>query len=313
MTDTAQERDWSAYWQARGAAGEAFLGEGVEQHPALAAHWDAVFAAAPEDAAVLDVATGAGSVLKRAHAAGLAHLTGTDVSRAALDLMQKALPDAGAVEAPADAVPLPDAGFDLVTSQFGFEYAGPDAALEMLRLTKPGGTLAALGHLRGSVIEREVAANAETAAAVQRTGFSPAARRLIEAEFAVRRTGEGQDAARAAQSAFQGPEAALAMAIAKEPQGLGAHLYHGFRQLYQKQRAYDLADITGWLDGMDREVAAFEGRMRTMRTAAMDEGAMQALTSRLTEAGAAEAGFEPMTLPGEAGPSCWVLSARKAQ
>ena len=304
-------RDWSAYWQSRGAAGEAFLGEGVETHPGLAAFWDEVFAGTAPGARVLDVACGAGSVLKRAHAQGLTDLTGADASPDALRLLHQALPEAATVEAPADALPLGEQAFDLVTSQFGFEYAGDAAASELARVLAVGGQLVALVHMTGSVIEREVADHAAAVEAVAACGFSSAARTLIETEFAYRRREATEDAVRAAQAAFDPPQRALHAAMQERPGGIGQHLYDGFRQLYQRQQAYDLSDVTGWLDGMEAEVAAFRGRMSTMRAAARSEAAMEGIAQQLEEGGLSDVAFEGFTLPGDEAPSAWRLTARR--
>jgi len=49
--------------------------------------------------------------------------------------------------------------FDVVASQFGFEYADPiKAAGEAARLLKPDGQFLALAHSRDSAIEAEVSA-----------------------------------------------------------------------------------------------------------------------------------------------------------
>ena len=303
------EADWSAYWRSRGGAGEAFAGEGVEQHPALKAYWDAVFAGMPEGARVLDLACGAGSALKRAHAAGLTALTGADVSAEALSLLTDAVPSADAVRCSADAVPLPDDAFDLVASQFGFEYAGPGAPPEMARLTAPGGRIAALIHYAGGAIEAEVTTNAAAARAVSDTGFIEAARSLIEASFAGQGGGTGVETAK---QAFRRPERALHAIARAAPGGLAAHLHGGFKQLYHRRHAYALGDIIGWLDGMDAELRAYGGRMATMRAAAKDEAGMAAIADALRTGGLREIAYEPLTVDGDDAPLAWSLTARRA-
>ena len=301
---TTGERDWSAYWASRGGTGEAFAGEGVEQHPSLSAYWDAVFDGPPGP--VLDVACGAGSVLRRAHAAGWPDLTGADVSAEALALLADAVPGVWTIRCAGDAIPLPDARYVVVTSQFGFEYAGPGAPGELARLTAPGGRIAALVHYAGGMIEREVTGNAERAKAVADTGFTEAARTLIEAEFA-----RDADRIAGARRAFAGPEAALAAIARGAPEGLAAHLHGGFRQLYGRRAAYALGDITGWLDGMAAELGAYEGRMATMRAAAKTEGAMTAVLETLRAGGLTEVRAEPFTLDGDPAPLAWSLTARR--
>ena len=302
--------DWSAYWTGRGQAGEAFAGEGVETHPGLAAFWDEVFAEAVPGARVLDVACDAGSVLRRAQARGLTHLTGVDASGAALDVLARAVPGVETAEAPADALPFEADAFDLVTSQFGFEYAGEAAPGEMARVLAPGGRLTALVHLAGGAIEREVARAAEAADAVAVSGFVPAARALVEAEFGFRDGRASEAVVRAARTAFDAPQRALHAATRDHPSGIGQHLYAGFRQLYERRRAYDLADITRWLDGMAAELATFRGRMATMRAAVRGESAMAEIARRLEAGGLTAAAFVPFTLDGDEVPSAWRLTAR---
>jgi SAM-dependent methyltransferase len=302
MSTTDGERDWSAYWQGRGAAGEAFLGEGVETHPSIAAFWDEAFASLPPETRVLDVATGAGSVLKRARAAGLSKLAGADLSEAALALVRRDVQGAQTLCCSADAVPAPDGAFDLVTSQFGFEYAGLAAASELARLVAPDGRLVALCHAQGSVIEREVEGSAAAAAAVLGTGYLEAGRRLIETAFARRAGGADGAAMRAAQEAFKPAEQSL-MAIAKAaPRGIGAHLFQGFAQLYRRQLAYDLADVTGWLGGMEAELRAYEGRMLAMRRAALGDDDAARLRDMLQGGGLTVEAIEPLRLDGDDAP-----------
>lgn len=316
MSDQATSaQDWSAYWRGRGsgrgggAGGEAFAGEGVEQHPALSAYWDAVFANARADAAVLDLACGAGSVLKRAHAAGLGALTGADISEDALALLVAAIPRAAAIVCPADAVLAPDASFDIVTSQFGFEYARPGAADEIARLTAPGGRVQALVHHAGGAIEQEVTQNAAAANAVVETRFAETARDLIAAEFAAKR---GLDPS-SARAAFAEPARALGEIAKAAPSGLAGHLYGGFKQLYERRAAYDEADIVRWIDGMTAELNAYEGRMATMRAAAKTPAQMDAICQIFGTHGLVDARYEAFTVPGDEAPLAWSLTARRPQ
>lgn len=97
---------------------------------------------------VLDVGTGTGVVAITARHIG-AKVTGLDLTPA---LLAQAQDSAAAVghddiawhEGDAEALPFADASFDVVLSQFGHMFAPrPEVALgEMLRVLKPGGTIA---------------------------------------------------------------------------------------------------------------------------------------------------------------------------
>jgi SAM-dependent methyltransferase len=98
-------------------------------------------------ARVLDVACGSGVVALTSARLG-ATVTGVDltpelITRARENASIAGL-DASFVEADVEALPLPDAHFDIVLSQFGHMFAPrPELAIrEMLRVLKPGGTLA---------------------------------------------------------------------------------------------------------------------------------------------------------------------------
>ena len=96
---------------------------------------------------VLDVGCGTGVAALAAARTG-ARVTGVDltpelVARAKENAQMMNL-EGTFLEGDAEAIPLPDASFDVVISQFGHMFAPrPDVAVkEMLRVLKPGGTLA---------------------------------------------------------------------------------------------------------------------------------------------------------------------------
>jgi len=92
---------------------------------------------------VLDVACGTGIVARMASAAvgGSGQVAGVDINPGMLAVARRIAPDIGWVEAPADALPLPDASCDAVFCQQGFQFFPdkPAAAAEIRRVLKPGG------------------------------------------------------------------------------------------------------------------------------------------------------------------------------
>ena len=96
---------------------------------------------------VLDVACGTGVVSVTAARLG-AHVTGLDLTPQLLERARENSRIAGVevewIEGDAEKLPFPDATFDIVVSQFGHMFAPrPNVAIaEMLRVLKPGGTIA---------------------------------------------------------------------------------------------------------------------------------------------------------------------------
>ena len=97
-------------------------------------------------AAVLDVATGTGLVLRALTAQGGVRplrTAGVDVSPGMVEVARRHLPDATLVVADARRLPFPDASFDLVTACETVYFWEPARAFaEIARVLRPGGTFA---------------------------------------------------------------------------------------------------------------------------------------------------------------------------
>lgn len=116
--------------------------------------------------AVLDVGTGTGVVAITARRRG-AKVTGLDLTPALLAQARESAVVAGVEdivwqEGDAETLPFPDASFDVVLSQFGHMFAPrPDVAIaEMLRVLKPGATLAFATWPPEQLIGRQFTLNA---------------------------------------------------------------------------------------------------------------------------------------------------------
>ncbi len=93
---------------------------------------------------LLDIACGSGYAAALAAARG-AEVTGVDIAPALLEIARERTPSGTFIEGEMDALPLPDARFDVVTSVNGFQFAldPPTAFAEATRVLKPRGKLAA--------------------------------------------------------------------------------------------------------------------------------------------------------------------------
>ena len=163
--------------------------ERYARHPAITAFWDESLPRflSREDLRVLDIATGSGAVvdsLFRNATDTPPEVTCVDISAAAVESVSKRYPSVASVVTDARDIPLEDAGFDLVTSQFGIEYAGPDAFDEASRLLAPEGTLLMLMHIQPGVIYKECWTSLDAVRRIKRSKFLPLALDFFEAGFA---------------------------------------------------------------------------------------------------------------------------------
>ncbi len=146
---------WGRLWQAGAADSFGATGKSPATQTPLAGLWLREFAALPAHARVLDIATGAG-VLPRLLLHACKHATVECDAVDAAELPQAQLQQTHRPGQPqlrfhqrvfAESLPFVDSSFDLVTSQFGIEYARlPLALAQACRVLKPGGHLCLVMH-----------------------------------------------------------------------------------------------------------------------------------------------------------------------
>lgn len=145
---------WSRYW-AQGALHSCATSYAGNYGGALAGFWRGVFDALPAGARVLDIATGNGALpqlLLQCRPRDALRIDAVDL--AAIDPpWVRALPAAQRARlhlhpgVAAEHLPFDEATFDLVVSQYGFEYADTGrAAAELRRVLRPDGRVAMLLH-----------------------------------------------------------------------------------------------------------------------------------------------------------------------
>ncbi|MEM1149569.1 MAG: methyltransferase domain-containing protein [Pseudomonadota bacterium] len=314
MTETKAE-DWGNYWQGRAAsgAGTALVGAGIESDAAIAEVWAEVFETLPPKTRVVDLACGAGTALKAAAKAGLTDLTGVDIAREAITLLQRDLPQAHGVVAPANRTGLKPASFDCVVSQFGLEYAGlVPASKEAARLLAPGGAFGAIIHMQDGAIAHECKGKLSELNAIRDSGFIPKAQKLFRALFAAdAKPGQATtDKANRAVAYFKPAMDALkAMPERSNPHGLTAHLYDGTARLYERRAAYALQDVEGWLSGMAGEIAAYRGRMESMLASAQSEADIKSALAVFEAVSFRVDAPRPVVLKDGGSPAAWWVRA----
>lgn len=153
----ARRAAWSSYWAAGGL--HSCIGSFAGNYAgAIGAFWRERAAALADGARVLDLATGNGALpllFREQRGERALRIDAVDLAQVA-PRWYRAGEHAGLrfhSGVAMERLPFDDGSFDLVASQYGFEYAerGP-ATAELLRVAAPGATIALVMHHAGSVL-----------------------------------------------------------------------------------------------------------------------------------------------------------------
>lgn len=323
MTDSNFEspeaaKAWERYWSGVIEAG-AYSAGGVS-HPAIQAFWKQFFFEASQAftiPAVLDIASGDGALLDLALLAfGVegAEINSIDLSEAAVESIRERFPSVHGLAADASALPHESGRFDVISSQFGVEYAGVRAIDEAARLLAPGGKIALLMHKRGSCIHYECAATLDAIERLKESMFIPCAIDMFAAGFAAIGGAERKPYDEAA--ARLAPAVDVLEGIMRQH---GKHvagdtiinLYGGVAEIHGKMQNYDADEVLEWLSRIDGELDTFSARMSSMIDCAMDHAAFDNACASLKNHGCEIEQAGPLLAPGEDLPLAWVIVATR--
>lgn len=313
-------QSWDTYWQsAEGRA--AFSAEGAG-HPLVLDFWAAWFAGAGtrfDSPDFIDIASGNGALLERAGSASgtpTASFTCLDVSPAAVAVLQQRFPGVRGLVADARAIPVQSGSFDIAVSQFGLEYAGLDAIGEAARIVRAGGELALLLHYHGGVIHRQCAASLDAVGRLRQVEFFPRTIKMFDAGFAAVRgapRGPYDSAARDLVPAIREMESVMQTHGRHVADDTILRLYTDVRTMHERIQHYEAADVLNWLAAMQREVDAYEGRMRSMCEVAIDSTDFDVACNTLRNAGFELVQYGPLAASSDAMPLAWALVARRVE
>ncbi len=303
---SSTDQGWADYWQHDGDSGEVFVNSKGERHPGLAEFWNTVFDGTPADAAVIDIASGAGSIFAHLPEGHDLQLFAADIAEEALASLSNRIPGVTTMVCSADAVPYDDGRFDLVVSQFGIEYAGVGAFTEAARLVAPHGRFVGLCHVKDGYIDSNNRAQLDEAVLVDESGFIDLAIDLTTAGFSADTVAKHRT-----KEAFVPVMQQVTDGIRRCPRGIHSYLLQGFQQLFEQRQKYDEADITSWLDEMREELNKNIDRLTRMRAAALSPEDVANITENLTSAGLQEIQFKQFMTSGNKLPVAWSLSASR--
>lgn len=311
-------RSWDTYWQ--GAEERAAFSADGAGHPLILDFWASWFAGAEDrfdSPRIMDIASGNGALLERATGASAAaadRFTCLDVSAAAVAVLQQRFPGVRGLVADARAIPVQSGSFDIAVSQFGLEYAGMEAISEAARIVRSGGELALLLHFHDGAIHRQCAASLDAIVRLRHVEFFPRAIKMFEAGFAAVRGADRRpydSAARELVPVIRTMESLMQSHGRHVADDTVLRLYTDVRTMHERIQYYEPADVLNWLAAMQREVDAYEGRMKSMCEAAIDKTAFDSACDTLRQAGFELVQQSPLAASSDAIPLAWSLVARR--
>lgn len=310
---TRQRREaWGRYWGS-GAAHSCVGTFGDRYGGAIADFWRHVFADLADGARVLDVATGNGALPRLL----LDHCHDPGVTCDAIDVAEvrpswvSLLPEGersrvrfhGGVDAAS--LPFEDRCFDLVVSQYGFEYAEFDRALpEVLRVRAPRGGIAMVLHHAGGRPAALAAIEIDHLRwLLNAGGFFDAAAALVE-PMARAATPEGRAALRtdAAANAARERFNAVQGELSRRATGDGADVLFEARDamaaIFSLAGRQGAAAARDTLHVMREDYAASEARLHDLREHALDAVRAASLRDRMASAVGASGQLGVLREPG---------------
>lgn len=302
-----KDTTWSEYWENEGVSGEVFVNAKGKKHALLSQYWATYLSQIKKNAKIIDLACGGGSIFADIEMSNKVELYAADISAQALSHLNKRLPQVQTIVCSVDNVPLEDATFDLVVSQFGIEYSGKSAFIEAARLMAKESQLVILCHIEDGFIDEKNKMEIEGINLLQTTDFIEKAMAVTTAFFT-----DNPDLFNSNFERFISIEPLIADWVKNYDKGFVAHCYFGFRKMFERKEHYQLNDFTDWLTAMKGESENMLIRLGEMRRAAQSELQIKEIRQALTENGLSNIHFEPFTLPGQALPLAWSIVGCKA-
>lgn len=243
----------------------------------LSTFWQQTFGELGNCHRVLDIASGRGALLDHLDASGVQaeQVIATDYSVAGLHSLKQSRRHVLVVGSDAAAMPFAEGSVDLVTSQFGVEYAGPGAVLDAGKYVAPSGRIVLMLHCRKSVIYSECQANLLALKELKDSQFLPLAEDMFQSGYLVIRGQIGRKEAgamaRRVIEPFNGLRQILDRYGEEVAGGTIKTLYEETARIQQRFQYHLEDEVMGWVRSMQVEVDSYIGRMESMLNAALDE------------------------------------------
>ncbi|MEZ7972450.1 MAG: methyltransferase domain-containing protein [Pseudomonadales bacterium] len=315
----ARANEWDRYW--RGSSSANAYSAGGSKHPVLQQFWRELFMASLSEypqGRMIDLCGGSGAVLSAAE--GLSVSEGTelislDISVSALALVVQNYPYVQTIAADAAHIPLESKTMDLVSSQFGIEYAGEQAMSEVARLPRKGGKLALVLHHSDGLIQQECASSADAIQRLIDSDLISMALDMFEKGYSMLR-GAGSDefhsAARAVNPVYRSLEPIMdehGVHVAGETI---ATLYNRIAEIQKNLPRYEETEVIGWLEAMASELPAYADRMVAMCQSGQSPEQFKSFCAHLSQMNYRIQQAHPQQIADTTLPLAWMLVAERS-
>ncbi|WP_428820389.1 class I SAM-dependent methyltransferase [Microbulbifer sp. MCCC 1A16149] len=314
---------WQSYWQQ--AKDKNVCELGGTDHPAIEQFWHRFFRDARVGAKnasgcprIIDIASGSGAVFGYLFSlvdSARCNSVCVDLSPGAVSAVVARWPEVSGIVADGAALPLSEHSADIVTSQFGVEYAGIEAIRALFDIVSPGGRIALLLHHRDGAIYRECAVNYAALREVRENGFLEGAIEMFPYAFDVLMGGGRSEYEKTSQNlipAFRDMERIMTQYGRHVAGGVIRKLYMDVNHIHTNLPRFERQEVIGWLKQAVTEIDRYIERMNSMCRAALSAQDFETLKDGLANAGFELLEVEALEGADQSHPLAWSLVAEKA-
>ena len=194
-------------------------------------------------------------------------------------------------DTPIEATGLPEASIDLAMSQFGFEYAEPEAAVaEVARIMKPSGRFVAMVHVENSVLHKQALDGISQVDDCLASNLHEPLVRLVRRVDAIRRKGKNpaddkqSEDLRAAVNEITGVLHEK-MEKYEDPAQLGFYTERSMAVFQASFNPRPVDEKLAFLQQVEAETRAYQQRMEDLKEAALTQAEVASLDQALSGQG----------------------------
>ena len=293
-----------------------------QSHPQLDEAWQRFFTEVktrkPGPLKAIDLASGRGVIvayLQEAFPDANLEIHCLDSSPAAIAAIKERFGHVTGHVADAKKTGLATGDYDIVTSQFGIEYAGAKAFPEAMRLVKTGGFLGLVVHCKDGQIYSECQQSVEAVRSVLNSKLIENALKAFSAGFTYFANGKELNRYHKASAELHKSMALVEKVLVKYGPAIANNSVLRLREdigvMSNELRGYDEAETMLWLNKMNGELQSFVARQNAMCQAAAGKEMIDYVIANLHQQNFDIVRENFIETPASSVPIAWCLQAKK--